>query len=111
MFYREHTNPKFEFPYNTGAISSTPCQLYSRWRRYAISSRDMLQERKTGRQKHLKLRNVNGVGWVWEVDGEVRTITDTRPNFGWDSPIQVKSGFDYRIGTTNGANWRSDCIG
>ena len=103
MFYREHTNPKFEFPYNTGAISSTaPCQLYSRWRRYAISSRDMLQERKTGRQKHLKLRNVNGVGWVWEVDGEVRTITDTRPNFCWDSPIQVKSGFDYRIGTTNG---------
>lgn len=71
----------------------------------------MLQERKTGRQKHLKLRNVNGVGWVWEVDGEVRTITDTRPNFGWDSPIQVKSGFDYRIGTTNGGNWRSDCIG
>lgn len=110
-FYRRHTNPKFEFPYNTGAVSSLPCELHSRWRTYAISSRDCLQERKTGRQKHLVLKSVSGVGYVWYVDGHVRTVTSGRPTFGWGNNLQLKLNFRYRIGTTNGANWRSDCVG
>ncbi|KAL7541246.1 hypothetical protein ACHAXR_012136 [Thalassiosira sp. AJA248-18] len=112
-FYREHTNPKFEFPYNTGAVSSFPCQLYSRWRTYAITSRDCLQERKTLRQKHLTITNVSGVGYVFYVDGYIRTVVSSRPRHGWGggNGEYFKLNYKYRIGSTNGANWRSDCVG
>ena len=36
-YYRKRTNPKFEFPYALGAVGSGPCDLYSRWRTYAVS--------------------------------------------------------------------------
>ena len=37
-YYRKRTNPKYEFPYVLGAVGSGPCDLHSRWRRYAVSS-------------------------------------------------------------------------
>jgi len=46
-FYRRRTNPKYEMPYRVGAVGPRPCELYSRWRKYAITSRDKLQSRKT----------------------------------------------------------------
>jgi len=110
-FYRSHTNPKFEFPYNTGAVSSLPCQQYSRWRRYAITSRDCLKERKTGLQKHLEVKYVSGVGYVIYVDNHFRTVSSSRPKFGWGDNTEIKLNYRYRIGTTQEANWRSDCIG
>ena len=36
-YYRKRTNPKYEFPYALGAVGSGPCDLYSRWRTYAVS--------------------------------------------------------------------------
>jgi len=36
-YYRKRTNPKYEFPYVLGAVGSSPCDLHSRWRRYAVS--------------------------------------------------------------------------
>ena len=37
-YYRKRANPKYEFPYVLGAVGSGPCDLHSRWRRYAVSS-------------------------------------------------------------------------
>ena len=109
-FYRSHTNPKFEYPYNTGAVSSLPCEQFSRWRRYAITSRDSLKERKTGLQKHLEVKYVSGVGYVFYVNGHFRTVTATRPTFFGGSP-EIKLNYKYWIGTTQEANWRQDCLG
>ena len=36
-YYRKRTNPKYEFPYALGAVGSGPCDIYSRWRTYAVS--------------------------------------------------------------------------
>lgn len=109
-FYRSHTNPKFEFPYNTGAVSKLPCEQHSRWRRYAITSRDCLKERKTKLQKHLEVKKVSG-GYVMLVDGLFRTFSTTRWTFGWGSTTEIKLNYRYRIGSTQEANWRTDCIG
>ncbi len=37
-YYRKRTNPKYEFGYYVGSVGSGPCELYSRWRTYAVSS-------------------------------------------------------------------------
>ena len=110
-FYRRHTNPKFEFPYNTGAVSKLPCacEQYSRWRRYAITSRDCLKERKTGLQKHLEVKSFSW-GYGLFVDGFFRTASASRPKF-WGGSEEIKLNYRYRIGSTQEANWRSDCIG
>ena len=36
-FYRKRTNPKYEFSSVAGAVGSGPCDIYSRWRMYAVS--------------------------------------------------------------------------
>lgn len=110
-FYRSHTNPKFEFPYNTGAVSKLPCEQYSRWRRYAITSRDCLKERKTGLQKHLEVKSFSW-GYGIFVDGLFRTMTESIPIFGevWGGTEEIRLNYRYRIGSTQEANWRADCI-
>ena len=110
-FYRSHTNPKFEFPYNTGAVSVLPCEQYSRWRRYAITSRDCLKERKTHLQKHLEVKSIPGVGYGFFVDDQFRTYTTSRPTFGWGDNTSIKLNYRYRIGSSQEANWKRDCVG
>ena len=36
-FYRKRVNPKYEFSSFAGAVGSGPCDIYSRWRVYAVS--------------------------------------------------------------------------
>ncbi|KAL7541680.1 LOW QUALITY PROTEIN: hypothetical protein ACHAXR_011131 [Thalassiosira sp. AJA248-18] len=109
-FFRERMNPKFEFPYNVGATGSRPCELHSRWRRYAISSRDQLRNRKTGWYKHLTIEFLSGVGYIWKVDEYVRTVTLTHPE-GDDGAGQLELNKRYRILHDNGWTWKADCVG
>lgn len=37
-FYRRRVNPKFENAHYVGAVGAGPCDIYSRWRKYAVSS-------------------------------------------------------------------------
>ena len=36
-YYRKRANPKYEFPWFHGAVGAGPCDLNSRWRKYAVS--------------------------------------------------------------------------
>ena len=36
-YYRRRVNPKFDFPNVIGGVGAGPCDLYSRWRTYAVS--------------------------------------------------------------------------
>lgn len=109
-FFRERMNPKFEYPYHSGAVGPRPCELHSRWRRYAISSRDQLSNRKTNWFKHLTIEFVSGVGYVWKVDGFARTVTQTHPET-MDGSSQLELNKRYRINHTNGNTWKTDCVG
>ena len=77
-FFREHVNPKYEFPYRVGAIGPRPCELHSRWRRYAITSRDQLSSRKTDWFKHLSIEFIGGK-YIWKVDGYFPTAASSPP--------------------------------
>ena len=107
-FFREHTNPKYEYPYKVGATGSRPCEMYSRWRRYALTSRDQLRARKTGGQlKQLTVESVNG-DYVWRVDGHFRTVT-AEAQFTDGSSIEL--GERYSILHDHGKSWVADCVG
>ena len=108
-FYRKRTNPKYEFPYAVGATGPRPCELHSRWRRYALTSRDQLSNRKTSLSKHLMVELVNGK-YVWKVDGHFRTVTTDPPAF-TDSGYNMVLGVRYRILWDIGNTWKSDCVG
>jgi len=104
-FYRQHTNPKYEFPYLVGATGPRPCELHSRWRRYAITSRDLVYNRKVGWYKHLTVDPPDANGrYVWKVDGYFRTVTT-------DVSEWLELGQRYRIPHNNGATWKTDCVG
>ena len=46
FYHHQHTNPKWEFPTYIGAIGPGTCEVHSRWRAYALTSRDYLDDRK-----------------------------------------------------------------
>lgn len=111
-FYRKHTNPKFEYPYKVGAVSSLPCEMYSRWRKYAITSRDQLSSRTSGISKFLTVEEIGTTGtslYVWKVDGNFRTVTQSPPVFEDGSNLSL--GIRYRLMNVNGEPWKSDCVG
>lgn len=111
-FYRSRTNPKFEFAYKVGATGPRPCELHSRWRRYAISSLDGLSNRKTGWNKHLTVELIGGK-YVWKVDGQFRTVTTSSPigrdRLGNEQPLVL--GARYSIQHEQGTWWTKDCVG
>ena len=107
-FYRKRTNPKFEFPYSVGATGPRPCDLHSRWRRYALTIRDQLSNRKTFWYKHLTVELVDG-RYVWKVDGYFRTVTTEAPVL--EDGSNMVLGVRYRIVHNNGYTWQSDCVG
>ena len=93
----------------TGAVGSRPCEQYSRWRKYAISSRDVLDDRGSSGWKHLTVETVQGVnGFVWKVDGTFRTVSQEHPNATDGSLIEL--GARYRIMESRRA-WWVDCVG
>ena len=108
-YFRERMNPKFEYPYKVGAIGARPCELHSRWRRYAFSSKDQLSNRKKGWFKHLTFEFMSGVGYVWKVDGFVRTVTESHPEDSGGGQFELNKR--YRILHRNGFTWQTDCVG
>ena len=55
-----------------------------------------MDDRKTARQKHLTIEQVEGVtGFVWLVDGTFRTVTQDQPTFTDGSLVQLDNR--YRI--------------
>ena len=110
-FYRSHTNPKFEFAYKVGATGPRPCELHSRWRRYALSSLDGLSNRKTGWSKHLTVDLIDGK-YIWKVDGSFRTVTTTFPiGSVRGTEYSLKLGHRYKILHQQGHHWAADCVG
>lgn len=79
QFYRRRVNPKTDVGYRSGTTSSRPCELFSRWRKYALTSKDTLDNRKTKIYKVLRVDYVAGVGYVWKVDNVFRTVTQYKP--------------------------------
>lgn len=158
-FYRERVNPKWEHSYFSGTVSSQPCevclhsklryshfdicqqtnnrmcretflQIYSRWRKYAITSKDVFNNRKTDIYKILIVTHEAGIGYVWKVDGDFRTVTQEPPvalnyyaslEYGTEIPdypaggtynnigFQFQLGAKYRFKYT--AYWQMDCVG
>jgi hypothetical protein len=109
-FYRRRTNPKFEYPYQVGAIGPTPCEKFSRWRKYALTSRDALQGRRTLWNKFLLIYQVQGIeGYIWKVDEHFRTITKDHPKFSDGTPVEL--GKRYRIPNPDGNAFKIDCVG
>lgn len=92
-----------QFPYHVGAVGPRPCELHSRWRTYAITSRDMLSNRKTGWSKHLKIEAGPGGKYVWTVDGQLRTVTDTVPG---GMSVGVRYKIPHRFNS-----WKVNCVG
>ena len=111
-FYRSRTNPKYEFPYKVGATGSRPCELHSRWRRYALTSKDQLSNRKTGWYKHLTVELLGGM-YVWKVDGHFRTATASSPigHTKGGSERSLELGVRYKILAQSAYAWTSDCVG
>ena len=109
QFFRKRTNPKLEYAYNVGAVGSFPCEKFSRWRKYALTSRDQLDSRKTGILKYLQVDLVPGVGHVWKVDGNFRTVTDGPPVTTDGSTFPL--GESQKIKWSNGNSWMLDCVG
>jgi hypothetical protein len=108
-FLRRNTHPKVEYPYLAGTVGARPCEQYSRWRKYAITSRDLLDDRNTARQKHLTVEQVSGVnGFVWKVDGTFRTVTQDHPTF--IDGLLVKMNERYRIEERR-RSWYVNCVG
>jgi len=108
-FLRRNTHPKVEYPYLAGTVGARPCEQYSRWRKYAINSRDLMDDRNTGRQKHLTVEQVSGVaGFVWKVDGTFRTVTQDHPTFTDGSLIEMNAR--YRIDEMR-RSWYVNCVG
>jgi hypothetical protein len=109
-FYRKRTNPKFEYPQDVGAIGPTPCEKYSRWRKYALTSRDTIQGRRTGWNKFLTITQPVGIsGFVWKVDGHFRTITKEQPVFTDGTLVELNTR--YRIPNPDGVSFKQDCVG
>lgn len=124
QFYRKRVNPKNDVGYAAGTTASRPCEMYSRWRKYAITSKDTLDNRKTDIFKILQVDYVADVGYVWKVDNQFRTVTqekpvllsiqkiegttvwDWRPDPKWGSSFQL--GGMYRIREWD---WMTDCVG
>lgn len=96
-------------PYNIGAIGPRPCELHSRWRRYALTSRDQLRDRKVSWWKHLTVEDIGGGKFVWKVDGNVRTVT-TSPPVGIDGTA-LTLGARHKIIHEQGSSWQVDCVG
>lgn len=109
-FYRRRTNPKFEYPFEVGAVGPTPCEKYSRWRKYALTSRDTIQGRRTGWNKFLMITQPVGIeGYVWKVDGHFRTITKEQPRFSDGTLVELNKR--YRIPNPDGNSFKQDCVG
>ena len=96
-------------PYNIGAIGPRPCELHSRWRRYALTSRDQLRDRKVSWWKHLTVEDIGGGKFVWKVDGNIRTVT-TSPPVGIDGTA-LTLGARHKIIHEQGSSWQVDCVG
>ena len=86
-YYRKRANPKYEFPWFMGATGAKPCDMHSRWRKYAIASTDMIDyglehvvlNKGTGYfEKSLIIEQVGG-NYLWKVDGQFRTVTTNPP--------------------------------
>lgn len=109
-FYRKRTNPKFEFPQDVGTIGPTPCEKFSRWRKYSLTSRDTIQGRRTAWNKFLTITQSEGiVGYIWKVDGQFRTITKEQPRFTDGTLLEL--GTRYRIPDPDGISFKQDCVG
>ena len=109
-FLRRNTHPKVEYPYLTGGVGKRPCEQYSRWRKYTITSRDLMDDRNTARQKHLSVEIVDGVPglFVWKVDGSFRTVTPDHPTFTDGSLMELNAR--YRIMEMK-RSWYANCVG
>ncbi|KAK1734850.1 hypothetical protein QTG54_014310 [Skeletonema marinoi] len=108
-FLRRNTHPKIEYPYTTAAVGPRPCEQYSRWRKYAITSRDLMDDRYTDRQKHLTIEQVEGVtGFLWLVDGTFRTVTQDQPTFTDGSLVKLDKR--YRINEMS-RSFMVNCVG
>lgn len=124
QFYRKHVNPKNDVGYAAGTTASRPCELYSRWRKYAITSKDTLDNRKTDIFKILQVEYVAGVGYVWKVDNQFRTVTQEKPVLLSRQKIPGTTIWEWQPDATWGANfelggmyrirewdWMTDCVG
>ena len=115
-FYRQRTNPKWEFPTYNGAVGPGACEVHSRWRTYALTSRDYLEDRVLLKQKVLTIESLNNDGnapFVWYVEGHARTVveelgevTDGNGNFIED----IVEGTRYFL-AYNAQTWKADCVG
>ena len=73
-----------------------------------ITSRDMLDDRKASLNKFLIITQEAG-GYVWRVDGQVRTVTTAAPA-DVDGNVLVL-GERYRLENRASRTWMSDCVG
>ena len=73
-----------------------------------ITSRDMLHDHKVDLNKYLIITQEAG-GYVWRVDGQVRTVTTVAPA-DVDGNALVP-GMRYRLENRASRTWMSDCVG
>ena len=75
-----------------------------------ISSKDILEDRKALVNKFLTITQVAGVtGYVWKVDGQFRTVTDTLPLD--EEGNSLSEGVQYKIENFAGRTWMGNCVG
>ena len=59
--------------------------------------------------KHLIITQYAGIGYVWTVERQFRTVTSFHPRFTDGTPVVL--GQRYRIPNPDGNSWKMDCVG
>ena len=112
-YYRERVGARGEYTYVHSAVGSRPCELHSRWRTYALTGRDLLNNRKSDYAKYLTFEAVvvgsGRVKYAWKVDGHFRTLTRDLPVDVNGVPLDLEGR--YKLVNVVGRTWKSNCVG
>ena len=91
-FFRERTNPRLDRVFNMGKTFN-PCQKGARWRTTALTSKDKTD----GKQVSFHAINGGADGYELKVDGDVRTIVETKNLDDNAGPITLVEGKPYEV--------------
>ena len=70
----------------------------------------MLDDRKIRVYKYLTITQEPGItGYVWKVDSQFRTVTDTHPADSEGNLLEL--GVQYKIQSRNGRDHNGNCVG
>ena len=117
-FFRERSNPRWEYPFRSAAQSpTTPCSITSRWRTFALTERDGVVAMLTYQNKMLHIDYHKGSKrYIWYVEGMARTSTSGLGNVnGVDGDYirKIQAGVAYKLnsGKYENDNSKYSCVG